>query len=543
MRCDCWRETPASAPSRSSRSRSASARRPRSSASSTRCSCGRCHSAIPSRLVALWEDGSSFGFPKNTPAPGNYADWTHLGSLTRRRSARHPRLQPDRRRPAGEGGGRGRHGELLRGDGRVACARPRVHGEGRRAGHTSPGRGDRPWLWIRRFGGDRNILGRSVLLNGQQYSIVGVMPARFAYPFREIEIWVPVGFTGEDLTNRGGHYLWVVGRLAPGHTIADLNAELRTLANRLAHDFPQTNASRRHVRRLAARRLRRRSRHGSRRPARRRWRRAPDHGGESREPAAGARDWTLSRNGGPRGDRGGRRAHRPADGRREPGPRRARGTRGPRRGVGQLRGPRHPGAGQSPRRQRASNRLARDGLRDARCRRHRHCRRARAGATGDAHGPRLGAETGDGCKPRRQAPAARRPRRYRDCRGDGARRGRCVDDRELRGAAAREPRVPGGSAADASHAAAVGHIRRLRAARELCRACPRQGAGGSRRQVRRLHQRAAARLEGRDDGVLSRGDRATGSHAGLRCEQSRRDAGFHGDDGHDDRRRALIRRS
>jgi hypothetical protein len=36
----------------------------------------------PARLVALWEDGSSFGFPKNTPAPGNYADWTRLGSLS-----------------------------------------------------------------------------------------------------------------------------------------------------------------------------------------------------------------------------------------------------------------------------------------------------------------------------------------------------------------------------------------------------------------------------------------------------------------------------
>ena len=67
------------------------------------------------------------------------------------------------------------------------------------------------------------------------------MPPRFAYPFREIEVWVPVGFSGEDLTNRGSHYLWVVGRLAPGRTLADLNAELRALANRLAHDSPQTN--------------------------------------------------------------------------------------------------------------------------------------------------------------------------------------------------------------------------------------------------------------------------------------------------------------
>jgi putative ABC transport system permease protein len=195
----------------------------------------------PARLVALWEDGSSFGFPKNTPAPGNYADWTHVSALSGAAAldTRDFNLTGDGRPE--KVGGAGATATFFQ----VMGVSPAL-GRAFTAAEDAPGTPARVavighGLWIRRFGGDRNILGRSVLMNGQQYSIVGVMPPRFAYPFREIEIWVPIGFTGEELSNRGGHYLWVVGRLAPGRTVADLNAELRTLANRLAHDFPQTN--------------------------------------------------------------------------------------------------------------------------------------------------------------------------------------------------------------------------------------------------------------------------------------------------------------
>ena len=197
--------------------------------------------ADPARLVALWEDGSSFGFPKNTPAPGNYADWTRLSALsgTAALDIRDYNLTGDGRpEKIGAAGATANFFQIMGVSpalGRAFTAKEDAPGAPARIAVIGHG------LWIRRFGGDRNILGRSVLLNGQQYSIVGVMPPRFSYPFREIEVWVPIGFSGEDLTNRGSHYLWVVGRLAPGRTLADLNAELRALANRLAHDSPQTN--------------------------------------------------------------------------------------------------------------------------------------------------------------------------------------------------------------------------------------------------------------------------------------------------------------
>jgi predicted permease len=198
--------------------------------------------AEPSRLVALWEDGSSFGFPKNTPAPGNYADWTHLASLrgVAALDTRDYNLTGDGRpEKVGAAGATANFFHVMGvapAIGRAFTAAEDAPGSPARVAVIGHG------LWIRRFGGDPSILGRGVLLNGQRYSIVGVMPPRFSYPFREIEIWVPFGLSREELTNRGGHYLWVVGRLAPGRTLADLNAEMRTLANRLAAEFPQTNS-------------------------------------------------------------------------------------------------------------------------------------------------------------------------------------------------------------------------------------------------------------------------------------------------------------
>ena len=72
------------------------------------------------------------------------------------------------------------------------------------------------------------------------------MPPRFSFPFREVEIWVPMAFTGEQLANRGGHYLWVVGRLAPTRTLAELNAELARWRPAWRANLP-TPTVRRHV--------------------------------------------------------------------------------------------------------------------------------------------------------------------------------------------------------------------------------------------------------------------------------------------------------
>jgi putative ABC transport system permease protein len=96
-------------------------------------------------------------------------------------------------------------------------------------------------LWQRRFGGDPSIIGRAITLDGYSYIMIGVMPAGFKPP-RASDLWVPCrvrGFTND----RKGHFLRAIGRLKPGVTIEQANADLDAIARRLGEQFPDTNAN------------------------------------------------------------------------------------------------------------------------------------------------------------------------------------------------------------------------------------------------------------------------------------------------------------
>src|SRR5207302_11489082 len=67
--------------------------------------------------------------------------------------------------------------------------------------------------WQRGYGGDRNILGQAIVMNGERHEVIGVMPAGFDYPNRETEFWMPLGLRPELLTHRNSHFLKVLGRL------------------------------------------------------------------------------------------------------------------------------------------------------------------------------------------------------------------------------------------------------------------------------------------------------------------------------------------
>ncbi|MFL6207330.1 MAG: ABC transporter permease [Pyrinomonadaceae bacterium] len=99
-------------------------------------------------------------------------------------------------------------------------------------------------LWRRRFGADAGIVGRTVRINERNFTVVGIMPADFAYPRRNIDLWTPLIADKEDLTNRGSHYLQTVARLKPGASLAGAQAELNALAHTLAEQYPETNTNR-----------------------------------------------------------------------------------------------------------------------------------------------------------------------------------------------------------------------------------------------------------------------------------------------------------
>jgi predicted permease len=97
-------------------------------------------------------------------------------------------------------------------------------------------------LWQQRFGGSRDVLGRAVQLNGEPYTIVGVMPQGFRFaPFwaTKAQIWSPLPLDPAS----GGFSLRIFARLKPGVSLEQAKAEMATISSRLETQFPGTNKS------------------------------------------------------------------------------------------------------------------------------------------------------------------------------------------------------------------------------------------------------------------------------------------------------------
>jgi len=92
-------------------------------------------------------------------------------------------------------------------------------------------------LWQRRFGGDPEILGQTVSLEGNAYEVVGVMPAGFAFP-SWAELWRPMRMNERQAQGRGNNNFLVVGRLKPGVRLERAEGELMTIAAGIAEAYP-----------------------------------------------------------------------------------------------------------------------------------------------------------------------------------------------------------------------------------------------------------------------------------------------------------------
>ena len=193
----------------------------------------------PERLVILWEDASFVGFPRNTPAPANYVDWKTQAQSFEDVAATHESSLN------------------LTGDGepeRVPTRRVTHNFFSLLGVQPLIGRGflldeDRPQanrvvvlsypLWQTRYGGDHNILNRTVLLNGEKHTVVGVMPAGFQWLETEERLWVPLALDSEELANRGNHYLTVIARMKPGVSMVQAQSEMNAIMSRIAKDHPE----------------------------------------------------------------------------------------------------------------------------------------------------------------------------------------------------------------------------------------------------------------------------------------------------------------
>jgi putative ABC transport system permease protein len=104
-------------------------------------------------------------------------------------------------------------------------------------------------LWTSQFGADKSILGRSVRLSGELFTVVGVMPPSFRFPITRPtnSVWTTLAVDDDpkdphsNIRNRGSHFLNVFGRLSPETSVDQADQDLRTIATNLAKQYPATN--------------------------------------------------------------------------------------------------------------------------------------------------------------------------------------------------------------------------------------------------------------------------------------------------------------
>src|SRR5688500_17344572 len=96
-------------------------------------------------------------------------------------------------------------------------------------------------LWTRRFNGERGVLGRSILLNAEPHTVIGVMPEGFSYPARR-DVCTPLqSDTRFTQQSRGAWYVSIIARLRPEVTVEQTATELAAIGRRLETEFPSTN--------------------------------------------------------------------------------------------------------------------------------------------------------------------------------------------------------------------------------------------------------------------------------------------------------------
>jgi len=94
-------------------------------------------------------------------------------------------------------------------------------------------------LWKARYGGDPALVGRTIMIDGEDVTVVGVMPRQFRFQFwSPSQLWVPMGYTKTDY-ERDWNSFTAMARLKPGVTVAQAQTETEAIANRLAQEFPK----------------------------------------------------------------------------------------------------------------------------------------------------------------------------------------------------------------------------------------------------------------------------------------------------------------
>src|SRR5262245_15237463 len=185
------------------------------------------------RLVMIWDEMSHIGFPKHQSTPAEWREWRQNNTVFTDIAA----TQPVRAILSNDG-------EPVEAPARKVTAnlwtvlgvQPQL---GRVFTEDEDTRGVRVavishGLWQRRFGGARDVVGRTITLNDSSYEVIGVMPREFYFlPARDIDIWIPTSFSARLLANFSWHDAHCVARLKPGVTLRQARESMAALSLRV----------------------------------------------------------------------------------------------------------------------------------------------------------------------------------------------------------------------------------------------------------------------------------------------------------------------
>jgi putative ABC transport system permease protein len=196
------------------------------------------------RLVVVWEQNRASGFARGSVASGNFVEWRDQNQVAEQLVAIQQKAFDL---------SEGSHPERFPGYGvtqgffdtlgvKAAMGRTLLPED------SEPGREQvvvlKHSFWQQHFSGDPGIVGKTINLNRKQFTVVGVMPADFNYPYNAGEMWTPLVFDQKEQKDRGSHYLRVIGLLKPGVTLAQAQTGLASIAQRAQQEFPETNTGR-----------------------------------------------------------------------------------------------------------------------------------------------------------------------------------------------------------------------------------------------------------------------------------------------------------
>ncbi len=194
----------------------------------------------PEQIVTIWQNNVKAGVTRNEVSPANFLDWREQSQSFETISGIEPfgfaivdNGEPERFAAALVSSGffETLGAKALRG----RTFSPEEYKPGNdRVVVLSYG------LWQRRFGGNPELLGRTLTLNRQPYTVVGIMPREVQFPL-EREIWAPLITNDHDREIRGPTYWNVIARLKPGITIGQAQQEMSSISARLERQYPDTN--------------------------------------------------------------------------------------------------------------------------------------------------------------------------------------------------------------------------------------------------------------------------------------------------------------